>query len=162
MVVRKTFVIGFSLLLIGLLLLSCTASTPSNATPAATPVPTSTPVATAPVSPSPSSGALVPQSLPPVVQVTQKVRPAVVSVSVRSVTVDFFLQPVPQEASGSGVIVDKQGYIVTNNHVVEGARQITVRLDDGSTRVFSESSPPTWRTGDKVRIVDGQISSNNG
>ena len=39
--------------------------------------------------------------------------------------------------------------------------QITVRLGDGSTRVFSESSPPAWRAGDKVRIVDGQIRSNN-
>lgn len=40
--------------------------------------------------------------------------------------------------------------------------QITVRLDDGSTRVFTESSPPAWRAGDKVRIVDGQIRSYNG
>ncbi len=40
--------------------------------------------------------------------------------------------------------------------------QITVRLDDGSTREFTESPPPTWRAGDKVRIVDGQIRSNNG
>ena len=38
--------------------------------------------------------------------------------------------------------------------------QITVRLDDGTTRVFNESSPPAWHVGDKVRIVDGQIRSN--
>jgi outer membrane lipoprotein SlyB len=39
--------------------------------------------------------------------------------------------------------------------------EVTVRFDDGSSRVFSESSPPAWRTGDRVRIVDGQIRSNN-
>ena len=39
--------------------------------------------------------------------------------------------------------------------------RITVRFDDGSSRVFSESSPPAWRAGDKVRIVHGQIRPNN-
>jgi len=39
--------------------------------------------------------------------------------------------------------------------------RITVRFDDGSSRVFSESSPPAWRAGDKVRIVDGKIRPNN-
>src|SRR5439155_1295863 len=34
-------------------------------------------------------------------------------------------------ASGSGVIVDPKGYILTNNHVIENAREITVRLSDG-------------------------------
>jgi serine protease Do len=35
------------------------------------------------------------------------------------------------QASGSGFIVDNSGYIVTNNHVVESARKITVKLSDG-------------------------------
>ncbi len=34
-------------------------------------------------------------------------------------------------ASGSGVIVDRKGYILTNNHVIENAQDITVRLSDG-------------------------------
>jgi serine protease Do len=36
----------------------------------------------------------------------------------------------PDQSAGSGVIVDSNGYIVTNNHVVEGATQITVTLND--------------------------------
>ena len=36
-----------------------------------------------------------------------------------------------QRSGGSGVIVDKEGYILTNNHVVEGAEKIKIRLNDG-------------------------------
>ncbi len=39
----------------------------------------------------------------------------------------------PEHALGSGFIVDAAGYIVTNNHVVDGAHKITVTLDDGSS-----------------------------
>lgn len=39
-------------------------------------------------------------------------------------------QPQPQRASGSGVIISEDGYIVTNNHVVEGAEKIEVSLTD--------------------------------
>jgi serine protease Do len=37
----------------------------------------------------------------------------------------------PAQAMGSGFIIDAAGYIVTNNHVVEGAQRLTVRLDGG-------------------------------
>jgi serine protease Do len=40
---------------------------------------------------------------------------------------------VPEHALGSGFIVDPAGYIVTNNHVIDGATKIDVTLDDGST-----------------------------
>lgn len=36
----------------------------------------------------------------------------------------------PQERSGSGILIDPSGYIVTNNHVVEGATEVTVTLSD--------------------------------
>jgi outer membrane lipoprotein SlyB len=38
--------------------------------------------------------------------------------------------------------------------------EVTVRLDDGSSRVISEANPPAWRTGDHVKIVGGVIQSN--
>ncbi|HRP31463.1 MAG TPA: trypsin-like peptidase domain-containing protein [Agriterribacter sp.] len=50
---------------------------------------------------------------------------------------DFFgngpnMRSVPQRASGSGVIVSHDGYIVTNNHVIDGASEIKVTLNDKS------------------------------
>jgi serine protease Do len=39
----------------------------------------------------------------------------------------------PRHALGSGFIIDPAGYIVTNNHVVDGARKITVTLNDGNS-----------------------------
>lgn len=126
MVRAKTLVGSFSfLLVIGLLALSCTRP------PQATPTPTATTVPTATATAVPSPITVITYPLPPVAEVTQKVRPAVVSITVETVTLDFFLQPVPQEAAGSGAIIDERGYIVTNNHVVEDAREITVRLNDG-------------------------------
>ena len=39
----------------------------------------------------------------------------------------------PEHALGSGFVIDPAGYVVTNNHVVDGAHKITVTLDDGSS-----------------------------
>jgi Do/DeqQ family serine protease len=94
------------------------------------------------------------------VEVAKKVQPAVVNVTTeKTVTVrpwerfgDDFFKGSPfedffrgfgsprergkefrqkQRSGGSGVIVDKEGYILTNNHVVEGADKIKVQLNDG-------------------------------
>jgi len=46
-----------------------------------------------------------------------------------------FQDPGPQASLGSGVIIDKQGYVVTNNHVVEGATEVLVSLPSEKTDV---------------------------
>jgi serine protease Do len=61
-----------------------------------------------------------------------KVAPAVVSIVVETVSYNWFWQAVPQTGAGSGIIISSDGYIVTNNHVVEGAQRVTVTLSDGS------------------------------
>ena len=43
-------------------------------------------------------------------------------------------QQAPRTALGSGIIIDKRGYIVTNNHVVQGGNKIVVDLPDDETR----------------------------
>ena len=60
-----------------------------------------------------------------------QVNPAVASITVGAVSYNIFLQPVPEEKAGSGFLVDPRGYIVTNNHVVEGAESILVTIPDG-------------------------------
>jgi S1-C subfamily serine protease len=49
-----------------------------------------------------------------------------------TVAAGFFLMEVPSEGAGSGIVLDGQGHILTNFHVVEGAREIQVTLHDGS------------------------------
>jgi serine protease Do len=60
------------------------------------------------------------------------VAPAVVSIVTETVSYNWFWQAVPQTGAGSGIIISSDGYIVTNNHVVEGAQKVTVTLSDGS------------------------------
>ncbi len=65
----------------------------------------------------------------------QKVGPSVVKISTKQeeVVYSFFFTPMVQvrEGLGSGVIIDSSGYILTNNHVVQGVSQIAVMLADG-------------------------------
>jgi S1-C subfamily serine protease len=54
--------------------------------------------------------------------------PSVVNVTSRAVTFDFFYGLVPQEGQGSGFVIDKEGHILTNYHVIADARQVEVTL----------------------------------
>ena len=53
---------------------------------------------------------------------------SVVNITSRAMTYDFFYGLVPQEGQGTGFIIDKQGHIVTNYHVIAEARQVEVTL----------------------------------
>ena len=70
--------------------------------------------------------------VPNVADVVERVRPAVVSVLVEVVERDFFGATRARFGSGTGVIITSDGYVITNNHVIEGANKITVTLDDSS------------------------------
>lgn len=67
----------------------------------------------------------------PVVRAAKKAGPAVVGITNKAVARDWFNNPVQVEGAGSGVIFRKDGYIVTNNHVISGASEIIVSLADG-------------------------------
>ena len=68
-------------------------------------------------------------SLPNFVSVVAKVKPSVVAITTEVVTVDIFNRPITREGAGSGWIIDSDGIIVTNNHVIAGASSITVTMD---------------------------------
>jgi serine protease Do len=78
-------------------------------------------------------------STSPVVQVSDKVGPAVVAITNRQQVTDWFGHSQLTDAgSGSGVVFDSRGYIVTNNHVVDGAKELTVSFDDGKTPITAK------------------------
>ncbi len=65
--------------------------------------------------------------------VAKKVSPSVVSILSTSQQTSFFDQSYNQQAAGTGMIVSKDGYVLTNKHVVDGASSVTVILPDGTT-----------------------------
>lgn len=67
----------------------------------------------------------------PVVRAAKLVGPTVVGITNKAVAHDWFNNPVETEGVGSGVIFRKDGYIVTNNHVISGAKELIVSLPDG-------------------------------
>ena len=58
---------------------------------------------------------------------------SVVSINCSSVSTNIFGQSVQSASSGSGFIITQDGYIVTNNHVVEGAEKLEVTMNDNKT-----------------------------
>ncbi|MDB4724323.1 S1C family serine protease [bacterium] len=70
------------------------------------------------------------------IRVYEEVNRSVANISTRSYTRDpFFMIAEPQEGAGSGSILDKEGHIFTNCHVIDGAKFINVTLFDGSPYV---------------------------
>src|SRR5260370_9130576 len=64
------------------------------------------------------------------VTVYKKALPPVVNITSTQVTFDFFYGAVPQQGAGSGFVIDGQGHILTNYHVIENARQLEVTTSD--------------------------------
>lgn len=69
----------------------------------------------------------------PAVRVAKTVGPAVVGITNKAVAHDIFNRAFETEGVGSGVIFRNDGYIITNNHVIAGAKEIIVSLSDGNS-----------------------------
>jgi outer membrane lipoprotein SlyB len=74
-----------------------------------------------------------------------------------------------QVGGGNGkkimTVVGAVGGAVAGNEIEKRAKttktyEVTVRFDDGSSRVFTEANVPSWRNGDKVKVINGVIQSN--
>jgi len=111
-----------------------TVATPSYTTPTPSPI---NPSYTAPTinpgytTPTVTPGNTATADFPDLASVIAKVRPSVVAINTKVPTMSIFGGTFTQEGAGSGWILDNDGLIVTNNHVVEGANSITVTLEDG-------------------------------
>ena len=64
------------------------------------------------------------------IAVYKKALPSVVNITSTAVQFDFFYGPVPQQGQGSGFILNKEGLILTNNHVIDNAQRVEVTLSD--------------------------------
>lgn len=122
---------------------------PQSAAPTATiPIPTATPtplLLPTPTAEEPGPAADLPNNLvlvdalgldfaeKRVMEVYERVSPAVVNVTTQVLRRSFFFEAIPEEGAGSGFVIDTDGHIVTNFHVIEGAQRIEVTFIDEST-----------------------------
>ncbi len=93
---------------------------------------TTTPSATPTTQPAITPSGTPLSALPSVADVVAKVMPAVAYVSVNYTDTSFFF-PTAATKSGSGVVLSPDGYILTNNHVIDGYTSIEVSLPNSDT-----------------------------
>ena len=67
------------------------------------------------------------------VQVVKILKPSVVQILTGRIVPGAFAQATPRSGVGSGIVLDKDGHILTNNHVVKSANEISATLSDGRT-----------------------------
>ena len=118
------------------------------------------PTATAPTASgaSPSDSPAASDFSTAVRDVAEQVKPAVVQITNEQVAFDSFTnQPFTVPAGvGTGVIYDEQGHILTNNHVIAGAQQLTVALPDGESVYSATLVGADPYTDLAVLKIDGQ------
>jgi S1-C subfamily serine protease len=65
------------------------------------------------------------------IEIYDRLNKAVVNVTSVTYGYNWFLEPVPQQGTGSGSIIDTKGYVLTNYHVIKDAEELSVTLADG-------------------------------
>jgi S1-C subfamily serine protease len=109
-----------------------------------------------------------------VTEAVERLSESVVSIDSVRVTRDFRYGLVPIEGKGSGLIIDREGYVITNNHVIDEATRVQIHLKDGRTFlgevVGSDASTdiavikvdadnlPAASLGDSEKLKVGQIA----
>jgi serine protease Do len=128
----KTFLLAFVIVMVlGVTLLTgcITITSPTSSTPTTN----STPTTAISESWTPPTTSGTTGQLASIADVVALVKPSVVAINTEVVSYDIFNRQYTQQGAGSGWIIDSNGIIVTNNHVVEGAKSITVITDIGTT-----------------------------
>ncbi|MHB8105724.1 MAG: S1C family serine protease [Dehalococcoidales bacterium] len=135
----KAFLLPFIVVMVlgATLLTGCiTIASPSTSTPTST----TTPVTAINESWSPPTNSGTSGQLVSIADVVALVKPSVVAIDTEITSYDIFNRPYTEQGAGSGWIIDSNGIIVTNNHVVEGAKTITVTTDNGTSYKANMSS----------------------
>ena len=112
-------------------------------------------------------------------EIVKKTADSVVEISTESVVTGSFAQQYVQQGAGSGVIISQDGYILTNNHVINGANSVKVRLRDSTeydaTIIGSDSdndiallkvsatglSPATFGDSNSLAVGDYEVAIGN-
>jgi S1-C subfamily serine protease len=125
---RRIILVALATLVVGVML-GCSFVSQVLPTPTPTPrlVAVATPTAVLPTIPADLSGLDLEEQR--VIDVYARVSPAVVFIT-SEIPVFTFFGVDTQEGTGSGFVIDTEGHIITNNHVVENAERIIVNLDD--------------------------------
>jgi serine protease Do len=66
------------------------------------------------------------------VDVFEKAHPAVVNIASTTLGMNFWMEVIPRQGQGTGFVIDRRGYILTNNHVVAKAQKLTVTTSNGN------------------------------
>jgi len=168
--------VAFTLIAAVLVASALACSLPAVTAPAPTPTPTVPPTPTAAPPQTPPASAAEPANAleAQVVAVYDQAGPAVVNITSRAIAYDFFMQPVPQEGTGSGFLYDAEGHVVTNYHVVADAESVSVALTTGEVypaaivgtdpsndlavlRIEAENLPNPIPLGDSEQLRVGQF-----
>ncbi len=104
----------------------------------------------------------------------KKVAPSVVNIANVMLVRDYYYHVIPVKGVGSGLVIDPKGFILTNAHVIEGAAELDVTLEDGrkfpgnvvgvdlSTDIavikIDDSDLPVPTLGDSDRLMVGQLA----
>ncbi len=120
---------------LALVIAACSGSDPTptptltaTLTPSPTPAPTEVGAGRTAVPAPARSTAFGTTDMPAIIKALS---PSVVHIQTEGVQLDQFNQPVPTGGVGTGEIIDDQGHVLTNNHVIDGAETILVTLSDG-------------------------------
>lgn len=113
---------------------------PPTPAPAAAPSPTATPTAAVLPATSVTEGVTNETALVDAagldfaerrnIEVYRRVAPSVVNITTQVLRRSFFFEVIPEEGAGSGFVLDQEGHILTNYHVVEGAQSVEVTFSD--------------------------------
>jgi S1-C subfamily serine protease len=142
--VKRNLTIALAGFVVLVLMLAAACKTDGNASSEATPTPTAGETSGS------GGGGKIREDIPNTVELVDQLRPSVVHVLSEAQSFNAFGQVVPQSGVGTGFIIDEEGHIVTNNHVISDGNgnavdKITVTLADG--RQFDATvvgrDPPT-------------------